>query len=255
MLAAACSDWPMLTVVSEAVRTAPAESVVGPEHADLSLRTGGRLTIDRKAGTARYGLTRRLTDDELVHPYLAPAAAVMSHWLNRLTFHAGAYAASGGTWAVVGDREAGKSSTLAALALDGHHVVTDDLLVVDDGMAHVGPRSVDLRETSARRLGAGVPLGVVGARPRWRLKLPDDAPKLPLRGWAFLAWGDSFAVRRLPPTEALRRLSGQLTLPLPVGDPARFLELAGLPAWELQRPRKWQQLPATVEWLASIGDR
>jgi hypothetical protein len=255
MLAAACVDWPMLTVVSEAVPTAPAESVLGPEHADLTLRTGGRLTIDRNAGTARYGLPRRLSGHELVHPYLAPAAAVMSHWLGRLTFHAGAYVSSGSTWAIVGEREAGKSSTLAALALDGQQVVTDDLLVVDDGMAHVGPRSVDLREAGARRLGTGVPLGVVGARPRWRMKLPDDAPRLPLRGWVFLAWGDDFAARRLAATETLPRLSEQLTLQVPVGDPTQLLELAGLPAWELRRPREWQQLPATVEWLASIGDR
>jgi hypothetical protein len=255
MLTAACADWPILTVMWEAERTAAAESVLGPEHADLILRTGGRLYIDRKAGIARYRLSRRLTGDELVHPYLAPAAAVMSHWLGRLTFHAGAYVADGGTWAVLGDREAGKSSTLAALALNGHHVVTDDLLVVDGGMAHVGPRSVDLRETSARRLGAGVPLGMVGARPRWRLKLPEAAPRLPLRGWVFLAWGGSFGARRLAATEALRRLSGQLTLNVPVGDPAGLLEFAGLPAWELQRPRDWQQLPATVEWLASVGDR
>jgi len=163
--------------------------------------------------------------------------------------------AGGGTWAVVGEREAGKSSTLAALALDGHPVVTDDLLVVDGGMAHVGPRSVDLREASARRLNAGVPLGVVGARPRWRLGLPDDVPKPALRGWVFLGWGDSVSVRRLAVTEVLPRLSEQLTLNIPVGDPARLLELAGLPAWELRRPREWQQLPATVEWLASIGDR
>jgi hypothetical protein len=245
----------MLTVASEAVRTAPAESVLGPDHADLTLRTGGRLTIDRRAGTARYALPRVLTGDELVHPYLAPAAAVMSHWLNRIAFHAGAYVAGGGTWAVLGDREAGKSSTLAALALDGHPVVTDDLLVVESGVAHVGPRSVDLREMSARRLRAGVPLGVVGARPRWRLKLPDDAESLPLRGWAFLVWGDSFATRRLAATEVLQRLSDQLMLHIPVRDPASLLDLAGLPAWELQRPQEWRQLPATVEWLASIGDR
>jgi hypothetical protein len=255
VLAAACADWPILTVASETGPTAAAESVLGPEHADLVLRTGGRLTIDRKSGTARYGLSRRLTGDELVHPYLAPAAAVMSHWLGRLTFHAGAYVSCGGTWAVIGEREAGKSSTLAALALDGHPVVTDDLLVVDRGLAHVGPRSVDLRETSAHRLGAGVPLGVVGARPRWRATLPDDAPRLPLRGWVFLVWGDSFAVRRLAATEALRRLSAQLTLNVPVPDPAGLLELIGLPAWELRRPREWDHLRGTVEWLASIGDR
>jgi hypothetical protein len=131
---------------------------------------------------------------ELVHPHLAPGAAVLARWLGRETLHAGAVLAGGGAWAMLGDRESGKSSTLDWLAAHGHPVLADDLLVLDGSDVLAGPRCIDLRADAAQRLGAGEPLGVVGTRERWRLRLGPLASSAPLRGWGILDWGDDVAV-------------------------------------------------------------
>jgi hypothetical protein len=190
-----------------------------------------------------------LSSDELVHPFLAPAAAVVAHWLQRLSFHAGAFVSDGGVWALVGAREAGKSSTLAWLALHDHPIVADDVLVLEDGSAFAGPRSIDLREDTADRLEVGRALGVVGARHRWRVTLPQIDPELPFHGWVFLDWGDGIDARRLSGSDCLRRLIQNLTLRVSSTSPASLLELATLPAWELRRPRDWGVMTASAERL------
>jgi len=233
------SDWPTLRLQSSVRDARPMPERVTDRHAHLNLNTGGRLTIDRTRGIAHFIVPRRLAEAELIHPYLAPAAAVMAHWLRRQCFHAGAFLSEGGAWAVAGDREAGKSSLLAWLGLHGHGVVADDVLVVEEMRAFAGPRSIDLREESASQLGVGRELGVVGARPRWRLDVAEIEGRLPFRGWIFLAWADTVEVRPLSARERLVRLLGQRTLRLPPLDPAAHLALAALPAWEVRRPRDW----------------
>src|SRR5918994_1151563 len=231
MLVAAQPGWPTLRLLCEFGEPSVPDEAVTDDHAVLRLKTGGRLTLDRREGVARYCVPRRLTDHDLVHPFLAPAAAVVSHWERRLSFHAGAFVAGGGVWAVVGDREAGKSSTLAWLAAGDHDVVADDVLVLEDRSAFAGPRAIDLREEAADRLGVGAALGVIGARERWRVTLPQMEPRLPFRGWTFLAWGDRVEARRLGAAECMRRLLLNLTLRVDATNPAAVLDLATLPAW------------------------
>jgi hypothetical protein len=252
LLVPAAREWPQLRVVMSIEDPPPRPESVTPDRAELRLKTGGRLAIERDEGVARFALPRRLSQHELVHPYLAPAAAVMAHWLRRPCFHAGGFVAGDRVWALAGDREAGKSALLASLALRGHAVVTDDVLVLADGGAYAGPRSIDLRRETAETLGAGEPLGVVGARSRWRLPLPPIASELPFAGWIFLAWGDAVEARRLAGSECLARLIGHRTLRIAPLDPASLLELASLPAWELRRPREWRSLNETVERLLEV---
>ena len=252
MLVVAQPEWPGLRIVSELADPPVADEIVGEGHAVLRLKTGGRLTLDRERGVARYSIPRRLTADELVHPFLAPAAAVVSHWAGRLSFHAGAFVSDGGVWAVVGDRAAGKSSTLAWLALAGHDVLADDVLVLDGTTAFAGPRAIDLREETADRFAIGTALGVVGSRPRWRVTLPQLAARLPFRGWMFLAWSDRITVRRLGAAECMRRLVENLTLRVSAANPERLLELATLPAWELERPRDWDRLEEGAQSLLGL---
>lgn len=252
MLVTAQPGWPELRLKCElADPPVPRESVTD-DHAVLQLKTGGRLTLDRRSGVARYSVPRHLTDDDLVHPFLAPAAAVVSHWARRLSFHAGAFVAGGGAWAIVGDRGAGKSSTLAWLALNDHEVVADDVLVLDGRSAFAGPRAIDLREETADRFGIGAALGVVGNRERWRVTLPQTASRMPFRGWVFLAWGDRVEARRLGAPECMRRLLQNLTLRVDATNPAGVLELATLPAWEVQRPRDWDRLEDGVTCLLDL---
>jgi hypothetical protein len=240
------------------VESAVGQPEPGPEHvdddrADLRLRSGGRVLIDRRGGRACFEVPHPVRPDELVHPYLAPAAAVIGRWLGRESVHAGAFAIDGRALGVVGARGAGKSSTLAWLALDGGEVLCDDLLVIDGRAMFAGPRSIDLREDAAARLGAGEPIGVTGARERWRLRLAPAGDRRVLMGFVFLEWGDSVTVRKLGVTERLERLVPQRGLRL---EPARrdaVLDLASLPAWEISRPRSWASLPEAGRRLLELA--
>jgi hypothetical protein len=252
MLVPAQPGWPALQLLCEIGEPPVPDEAVTDEHAVLRLKTGGRLTLDRREGVARYCVPRVLTDHDLVHPFLAPAAAVVSHWARRLSFHAGAFVAGGGVWGVVGDREAGKSSMLAWLALNDHDVVADDVLVLDGRSAFTGPRAIDLREEAAGRLGVGAALGVIGARERWRVTLPQMEPRLPFRGWMFLAWGDRVEARRLGAAECTRHLLLNVTLRVDAANPAAVLDLATLPAWEVRRPLDWERLGEGAECLLEL---
>jgi hypothetical protein len=248
-------DAPSLRISTEIGRAAPdlVESV-GEDVAHLRLRSGGDIVIDRAAGTARYRVPHAVRPDEIVHPYLAPTAAVLARWADRESFHAGALAGAQGAWGVIGEREAGKSSTLGYLAQHGAAVVCDDMLVVDDGVALTGPRSVDLRQDAAERLGAGEPIGLTGARERWRITLGPVPDGLELRGWIFLAWGDALAARSLSGAERLQRLAVQLGLRLAPRRPERLMALAALPAYELARPQDWSSLPGAADRLRELAD-
>jgi hypothetical protein len=199
-----------------------------------------------------YRVPHPVRPDELVHPYLAPAAAVIARWTGRESMHAGAFAEDGRALGVVGAREAGKSSTMAWLAEAGVDVLCDDMLIVDGDRPLTGPRSIDLRGDAARRLGAGEAIGLTGARERWRLRLEHAAPAV-LRGWVFLAWGDRVEARRLGGRERLARLAEQRALRLPPARPEGLLELTSLPAWELSRPRDWGSLPQAADRLRELA--
>ena len=115
-------------------------------------------------------------------------------------------------------------------------IMSDDLLVLDGLDALAGPRCIDLRQETAAALEVGVPIGVVGSRERWRVHPGAVAPAVPLLGWIFLAWADTVAMVPLPPAERLARLFGHEALQMGPAQPAAYLDLAGLPAWELRRP-------------------
>jgi hypothetical protein len=245
--------WPAvrLSTAIAAVLDEPEE--VTDEGARLRLKTGGRIVLDRVAGTARFDVPRRLTSEELVHPYLAPVAAVMSHWLDRESFHAGAIALDGDVWAIAGDRLSGKSSLLASLADIGHSVVTDDLLVVDPATRRVfaGPRSIDLRSEAAERLGIGAAIGRAGARERWRVVVDPVPNALVLRGWVFLSWGERLSIGDVAAARRIELLARHRGVTLAPRDPAALLSYAALPCLELRRPRSWEELPTVTAALVA----
>ena len=243
------AEWPRFRITAAVGDAGPGREYATDDHARLVLRTGGQIEIDRAAAEVRFTLPFELGPHALVHPYLAPAAALIARWLGRESFHGGAFVAGGGVWGVLGERELGKSSLLAWLALHGQSVVTDDMLIVSDGRAFAGPRSVDLRRETAEELGAGEPLGVVGQRERWRVTLPPVEPELPFRGWVFLAWGDAVEVEPVEPSERLARLLRHRGVRLPPADHDKLLALAALPALELARPRRWESVTDAGERL------
>jgi hypothetical protein len=246
-------DAPCYTVAAELGRAASLDERVDDDRAELRLRSGGQIVIDRRRGHALFRVPYAVRADELVHPYLAPAAAVIARWHGHESMHAGAIAVDGRALGIVGTREAGKSSTLAWLARAGVDVLCDDMLIVDGGAALAGPRSIDLRADAADRLGAGEAIGMTGARERWRLRLGPVAGRPRLAGWVFLAWGDRLELRALPGSERLARLAEQRGVRLPPTRPDALLDLTSLPAWELSRPRGWASLPDAAERLLELA--
>jgi hypothetical protein len=247
LLVSAEEAWPEFDVVVRASDDATVpEERLEERRACVRLRNGGWIDVERAEGRALFNVPTPLSNDEIVHPYLAPVAAVTSHWFGRESLHAGAVAVGGHAWGVVGDRMSGKSSLLAALA-QTVPVLADDILVVDELEAFSGPRTVDLREDAAAALGIGESIGVAGARERWRLRLPDAPGRVRLAGWVFVEWGETIELRRLPASESVGRLLRNRGILVPPREPGAFLQLAALPAWELRRPRSWGAVPDVVE--------
>jgi hypothetical protein len=218
----------------------------------LRLVGGGRLVLDRQARSADYELPAPLADDDLAHPYLGAAASVMAGWAGWDALHAGAFSHGQRAIAVLGRREDGKSTLLAALAARGVAIVTDDVLVVEGGRAHVGPRCIDLRGSVD---ALGLPSAAVEPSrdgERFRLALPAAAGVQELGGWVSLAWGDRLELRSLRASARLDRLARAHSR---AGEPRdqALLELVPLPGWELVRPRGLGLLSETSERLLALA--
>jgi hypothetical protein len=254
LLVPAAAGWPSFQLANR-VEPGPYDELelVDAERAELRLKTGGRIFIDRTASRAEFLTPRPLGPEELVHPYLAPVAAIVAHWEGRESIHAGAFAVAGRVWGVVGDRESGKSSTLARLALDGVTVVSDDLLILEGTRVLAGPRAIDLREAPASNLGVGTSIGVAGARERWRIRLAPVPLELELAGWIHLTWGDRVEAVRLEGRDRIERLLDQRGARLPSLAPSVLLDLASLPSWEVRRPQAWETLGETADCLRELA--
>ena len=249
LLVPAEPEWPLLTIEHDTSDAVLDVESLTPTRAELRLRTGGFLVVDGPSATARFETPSPLTDDALVHPYLAPAAAVMAEWHGRSCAHAGAFVHAGRVWAVLGEREAGKSSTLAWLASNGHAVVTDDVLVLDGDTAFAGPRAIDLRQEAAEELGVGRNLGRLGNRDRFRMELRPIESVLPFGGWVALEWADRPAVDPMPASQLLETILRQRVLRVAPAEPTAWLDLAGRRGWRFSRPRDWAALPAAIDLL------
>jgi len=252
LLAPANADWPRFDVVVEVGSGDPGAERVDASLAHVRLRTGGWIDIDRIAGRAHFTVPAPLSADELVHPFLAPVAAVTAHWFGRESFHGGGIVLGDMVWGVLGDRNDGKSSLLAALSARGVHVVCDDVLVVEETTAFAGPRTIDLQDDAAEALSLGERIGVAGARERWRLRLPPVPPTLPLAGWVLVGWGAGTEVRRLTASETLPSLIQHRGISIPPTEPAAFLQLSALPAWEFRRSRSWEAMPEALDRLLTV---
>ena len=243
------SDWPLLTL--RTVLGFDAGHPVGVDENRARIRVhDGLVEIDRRRGEALFTARQKPTPDALVHPHLAPVAAIAARWRRHESFHAGAVILGDGAWAVMGAKGSGKSSLLAWLALNGHAVLTDDLLVIDaDGNALAGPRSIDLRESAAQRFGVGEPLGVIGARERYRMVVGPVPASVPLRGFIRLAWGGAPTVTPVPPAWRPAGLAAQRAVRLIPRDPDLLVHLSALPMVELRRPREWGRAADAADQL------
>lgn len=249
--------WPVVTLRLSGKAAPAGEDFVDDARGQAEVAvSGGRVRLLRNPLHAVFAKAAP-TMHELVHPVLSPVAVVAGHWLGRESYHAGAFVVDGAAWAVVGDRESGKSSTLGRLALDRVDILCDDVVVLeveaDSITAMAGPRAIDLREEASARLGVGEDLGTVGARDRWRVPLGEVSPEVPLRGWIFLSWGDQLASRPLPVGERLVRIARSRALRIPPRRPEVLMQLAALPGIEVSRPRRWDTIGETVALLVAAA--
>jgi hypothetical protein len=238
------ADWPELRLATEAVTDPEPEGAqppgtiwIGEDSAELWLAEAGCVSLTRQPLSIRFATRAPLTPDAILHPFLALPAVIANRWHGRISLHGGAFLHDGVAWAVLGDREAGKSTTLGLLLRGGEQILADDIVVAEGASTFAGPRAVDLREDTAAQVG-GEALGVVGNRSRWRMR-PDVGPaQAPLGGLIELAWGERVAIEPLGPRQRLQRLIASAALiPAPAAATA-LLDLAGLPGLRFVRPRR-----------------
>ncbi len=216
----------------------------------LPLLSGGHAAFDRSERVARFHKPHAPDGHELAHPCLSAVGLVFARWDGRVALHAGAVIVDGVAWGVLGAREAGKSTTLASLALAGHGILCDDLLVMDGPTAFAGPRTVDLRPEAAGRLGVQAPLVTVRRGERHRLLLAAVPPETPLGGFVVLGVGQEMSIDLVPVAQRLGALEAHLTL-RGAGLPAGLLPLIELPMWRVNRSRAWADLPRLLDRLVA----
>lgn len=257
LLTAVRADAPLITL-ERCTGSGSVETSLGPDRTTVGLAGGGSIDLDRSARRAAITTPQPLTEDELAHPYLAPIAAVHNHWLKRAGFHAGGVVIGEGAWGVVGGRQAGKSTLLAALSDAGAVVLADDLLVMDGSIVYPGPRTLDLRAGSAAHFADSRDLGVSGARRRWRLDLGPAPESVPLRGWIILRWGDQMSVERESGSAAAHHLAAARSVSGLAIEPAAFIAAAAQPAVVFTRPQDMSRMEesasALIDELDSGGD-
>lgn len=234
---------------------AQATIAIGPRRAVVTRGHSGRIDLQRDPMEATFRIPRVRDPHALVHPYLGAAASVVSLWLGREVFHGGAFSGRSGAWMVLGSRTAGKSSLLASLHSRGCEVLADDVVVVEHGKVFAAPRALDLRQDSAERLQLGEPLGRIGDRDRWRVRLAPVPGVVPLAGVVFLTWSERVETTEVSGHSRLARLLESLTLPGRPVDASTLLELSSLPCLELRRPRAWDALSPATDAILAVANR
>lgn len=149
---------------------------------------GGRVEL--RARHAEIALSAGAVD--AVEPILTLTAALLIGRSGCALVHAAAVVApSGGVWLLVGDSHAGKSSTVATLALGGWGYLSDDQVVIGEQRGRIvaegwcRPFNLDAgwddSEVTGRRVASGtVPSGrVAGPKELSGILLPSVVPDRP----------------------------------------------------------------------------
>ena len=227
-----------------------------PGAAELAIvphQPEGFSVIDRTARSTVLHLPEPLSEAGLVHPYVGTTVAIRALWEGWQSFHAGSVLIDGAVWALLGEREHGKSSAVAWLAKHGVPVFTDDVLVIRDGTALAGPRALDLRQPASEHFGLGSSIGVVGTRERWRHHLGPVPAEAPFGGFVALEWHPEVEVRPVPAADRLRALGKAASLIAP-GTELAWLDLISFPMLALRRPMSWGAIDrAMTALLAALG--
>jgi hypothetical protein len=248
------AGWPQVPVDVRVRRNPEHHLEWSQDRARHPLLGGHQIEIRRHPLAVKLVLARPTAPECVIAPHLTSAASTIATWRGRAAIHGGAFLHGGGAWVLLGDKGHGKSTTLGWLATSGVPIITDDLVVCEDGDVLAGPRCVDLRPEPAQRMGAGRDLGVVGTRERWRVDVPACPASCPLRGWIILEWGPEIAVERIAPVERMARVARHRAIAIPWEDPGMLLDLAARPAFVWRRPHGWCNIErAIARLLAQIA--
>ena len=239
-------DAPHLRIHARAASPDLRPSRIDADAADLRLLGGGRLRARRGERAVTYDLPAVPPDEDLLHPYLAPAAALVWRWAGREALHAGAFAGPTGAIVVLGDRMAGKSTTLEWLSRAGVSIVADDLAVIESGRVLAGPRSIDLRDSQASDLTT------VRGGDRRRATLPGAPASAPLKGVALLEWGPHAEVSSIPLEKRWATFAAHRMYPGLDVDPVSLLRLVTVPALRFVRPRSRASLEGVGQALLEM---
>jgi hypothetical protein len=249
------SDWPDMRLVfapgrSEADGTGqPGDVTITDDDAAFWMSSVDLVTLERDPLTVRFATREPLKPAAVAHPFLGLPAVIASMWLGRQVFHGGAFLHEERAWVLLGDRSAGKSTTVACLLQRGLPTVTDDVVILDGRRIFVGPRTIDLREESAAALG-GEYVGHLGSRDRWRLVPAQVKSSAELGGFVHLCWGDDLRVEQPSVQERLAWLaSGRAFLNDESASPAALLDLVSLPHVRLTRPKHLDAIDEAVDAL------
>jgi hypothetical protein len=230
----AVNDLEPLEVVVFEVGSRRAESF-GGDFARLVWEFGGTSEIDRRS--RRVVLAGAPDGEYLTHPMLVGSTAVMAHWDGRVALHAAAVAIDGRALLLIGEKFAGKSTLVGALALAGHEVIADDISIATNGALTPGPRLVDLRPEAAALLGVvGQTTEVRGGANR-RLAVGPARDTVRLAGIVSLEWGEPARLERLDARGRFELVVGALVLDARMVAPPPLLDLLALPAWRFVRAR------------------
>jgi hypothetical protein len=214
------------------------------DSASLLFTGGGRLEMARGSNKFHYFFPDRPTDHDLLHPYLTAAAALFWQWRGSEALHAGALATPAGAVLLLGEKGAGKSTTLAWLALHARvPVLSDDLAVLQGRTVLAGPATVDLRPEADSSDGQSVPVRN-GERRRVTL---GDAAAAPLAGIVVLEWADTVILSEVPVGARLETLCRHRAYTTLAPDPLGILELASTPMVRAGRPKDLSRLPSFAE--------
>lgn len=238
-----------------------ASSIIDHEHVDeqrvaYGVRGAASMLVERDPPSVLFDLTEEPIPDAVIHPLGTIPLAILARWRGDVTLHAGGFATRVGAWGLLGEREAGKSTMLAALAQHDVPLLSDDLLAILDGEVWPGPSCVDLRPDVAERFPRAQNLGIVGGRRRFRLVTPPAERRLPLRGIFVLAWhdGPGITVEEVTTEERLRLLySAEYVALVGPADPQKILQLLHVPVWRIARPRTWEATDQAVEAILDIA--
>jgi hypothetical protein len=238
-------------VVEVSVQPLPDEEAEGrpttrlsDDSASLSLTGGGRLEMARASDQFQFFFPDRPADHDILHPYFTAAAALFWQWRGSEALHAGAIATPAGAVLLLGEKGAGKSTTLAWLALHaGVPVLSDDLAVLQGRTVLAGPATIDLRPDG---ISGDCPSVLVRNGERRRVTL-GDAAAAPLAGVLVLEWAETVTLTEVPVAARLETLCRHRAYMGLAPDPLGMLELASTPMVRAGRPQDLARLPSFAE--------